>query len=123
MKNYTLSVLGDDYEQKVNYAAPSRLIGINKIDRSAASKFEGFLGIHLDDPVDDVKRKLDAFVIKNPTFHLAQYNEGFHFLCHPSRFKFQYVLESNKDYLYFVINNKNRLESIIKATFNFIHVC
>lgn len=125
-KNLVLLVLGDSYDKKINYSAGSRLIGIKKLHRNSPSQFEGFLDIHLDDSAAEVRRKLDSFVAKNTDYHISQNSSvsPVHRFFHtPKQFKFQYVLEGDNKYIYFIINKQDRLEAVIKASVNVLEAC
>lgn len=124
--NYMFSALGDCYKEKLDYKANSRLIGVQKCDPDRPSRFEGFLGIRLDDSEEDVKMRLDSFVTDNPMFRVWQSDDGspihpFFGVC--NQFKHQYVLESSEVLFFFMINKGNKLEAIVQATFNVLAAC
>jgi hypothetical protein len=125
-KNYTFMVLGDNYNDKPDLSAGSRLIGVKKISQSRPSKFDGFLDIRLNESSDEVRRKLESFIIKNPTFHILHKDNStpvHNLFCAPKKFKYQYILENNDTFIYFIINKENRLVAIIKASIDIFSAC
>lgn len=125
--NLAVSVLGDDYTEKKNYAANSRLFAVKKCDNSKNTSFHGLWGIKLGDSGDIVKAKLDKIIKENKlrNLSLSKSSEGspIHLFLGGQTVAYQYIVKNGDLYFYFMIDKKGQLVVIVQSDFDILIAC
>ncbi len=126
-ENFAVSVLGDNYAEKIDYSASSRLFAVKKCDSTKDTSFQGLWGIKLGDSDKTVKAKLDIIIKENKirNLSLSKSSEGspIHSFLDGQTIAYQYILKNGELYFYFMIDKKGKLAIIVQADFDILIAC
>lgn len=123
INNQQLVILGDDYSGNKNYSAKSRVYAIKSLNTSRSSAYS-FNRIKLGEKSKVVKQKIDCLMSMNSNFKLSE-NEGKskvekHFVGNQKK---QFVISRSDLFIRFIIDNDDRLKSIVFSSFNYHIAC
>ncbi len=123
-QNIELLVLGDCYRPEVDYSASTGLYAVRQLDDNAPTSFDDVWGIRLGASDIEVKEKLDQLIKGHPDLNLTQDAEGSPVHCHVAgKMKHQYVLSKDGNYLFFIIDMNDHLETIMYTTIDVRAAC
>jgi len=122
--NVKIVALCDKYNKEVDYNSDVRYFSIHKINPQKESSYKGFSGITPGEKLENVNEKLKEYVSRNKTFATYQTSQGamlYNFVGEKNiKDLKQIVLTNNKQYIYFVFDEKNELLFIAQSNFNII---
>jgi len=125
--NFAVSVLGDDYLEKKNYAASSRLFAVKKCDKTKETTFQGLWGLKLGDTDNIVKAKLDKIIkenkIRNLSLSKSSESSPIYSFLDGQSIAYQYIIKNGDLYFYFMIDKKGKLAIIVQADFDILIAC
>ena len=122
-ENFAVSVLGDDYTEKINYEARSRLFLVKKCNYSKPTSFQGLWGIKLGESERSVKAKLEQTIKYKKALNLSL-SKSTAISPFGGGAVYQYVLTNGDNlYFFFGIDEQGRLIMIMQAEFDVLNTC